>query len=145
MEDRGVDFCAYTKLLADCFKEWLGHGEFTDDGWIATVGIPMRTCCRLLSMLPPPASDWPRSLLMALNFLKEYRVEAAACLQFGYRSESTYEGYVWETLRLIDARLPPVRFLLALTSCLRALLVRPVGAIFISSAWRCCRGCSYHR
>lgn len=48
-------------------------------------------------------------LLMVLNFMKEYRSEAAATLSFGYRSESTYEKYVWAGLHLLDYHLPDVR------------------------------------
>lgn len=94
--------------LIQTFTATLGRGHFTIDGWIATIGIWMAPAI-LLRELVPIEQMRTFQLLLVLNFLKEYRAEAAACLQFGYRAESTYEYYAWEGLKLLDHFLPSVR------------------------------------
>lgn len=88
------------------FKETLGHGNFTLKGWTASIGISPPVAIRLRRYLGTAMTIM--HLLMVLNFLKEYRVESAAALSFGYRSESTYEKYIWTGLKILDYNLPDV-------------------------------------
>lgn len=95
------------EFLREAFQQTLGHGYFTIDAWSATTGLYLSTCARLLPLchsIGLPAAQ----LLMILNFLKEYRVSAAACVVFGYKSGSTYEAHVWEGLETLDRLLPEV-------------------------------------
>jgi hypothetical protein len=92
--------------IETAFKESVGHGNFTSRGWASTMGITMPSAIRLKKYLG--ATMTVLQLLMVLNFLKEYRTEAAAALSFGYRSDSTYEKYIWTCLRLLDYHLPEV-------------------------------------
>lgn len=93
--------------IETAFKETVGHGNFTPRGWTSTMGISMPSAIRLRKYLGTAMTIV--QLLMVLNFLKEYRTESAAALSFGYRSESTYEKYIWTGLQALDYHLPDVR------------------------------------
>ncbi len=88
------------------FEDTVGHGNFTIRGWTSTMGISLPSGIRLRKLLFEVMSVV--QLLMVLNFLKEYRHETAAALSFGYRSEATYEKYIWSGLELLDYYLPEV-------------------------------------
>lgn len=94
--------------LKDTFRQTLGHGNFTFECWTATTGIYISSCARLLPLWLASGLH-AAQLLMVLNFLKEYRVAAAACVVFGYKSSSSYEAHVWEGLTCLDRILPEVR------------------------------------
>lgn len=95
--------------IHDEFQRTLGHGLYTGNCWTATVGFNEISFARLLPLCLSSCLLSTRQLLMVLNFLKEYRVEAAACVVFGYKSPSTYETHVWEGLEHLDELLHDVR------------------------------------
>jgi hypothetical protein len=88
--------------FSKCFQKYCAKS------WSALLGVPLETVhyvYLLLSLYFPCATK--RDLLLALNFLKEYRTEAAASTQFNI-SLNNYNLVLWETLHHLDICLPPV-------------------------------------
>lgn len=105
--------------IIESFKNTLGHSRFSPRALSEAIGGDLHEISALLHTLndekdadPVPAVD----LLMALNFLKEYRGEDIAALTFGLLSNHTYENRIWAALQTIDLRLPSVRSIFATLS-----------------------------
>jgi hypothetical protein len=102
--------------LLNTFKLTLGHSHYNDRAIFESVGLHLDEAYHILSKanegLKVSGLEDIRisDFFLAMNFMKEYRFEMIAALQFDILSTSTYENHLWTTLQRLDRVLPQVQF-----------------------------------
>ena len=77
--------------------------RYSKETWSACIGVPIETAEWVWKEANGNITH--EDLLLAFNFLTEYRVELAAACTFNM-SLSTYRSKVWSTLKQLDSILP---------------------------------------
>ena len=77
--------------------------RFDPEGWRASIGLPLETVYWASEL----ANVSLHNLLLTLNWCKEYRHEAASCLEFDM-DQQHYGKKLWDTLNKLDRCLPEV-------------------------------------